>query len=443
MKTIVCVSHVVPWPGAHGNEVRLQRLLVWLRKHDFRIILVLTKGDVGPEQADLVRRHVDRLEMPCQSTRRIDPRRFFERCRLWFETMRSGPAAGGPPPRPQPMQELADLICPERVTRLVNRVGKEERVDVYYAYYAFMLQAFRDVPCRERIVCDTVEMFSMVRDAAAGAALDSVLTFSREEERTMLLQCGHVLAIQHAEAGYLVELVPERRVSTVGMDCDVPAVPGLPSGAAELVGIVGSANPANVDGLRLFLDRSWPLIRDRAPRARLKIAGQLGTAVRQWYPDTPPDGVEAIGRVEDMAEFYRHVRVVVNPVRVGTGLKIKTIEALAHCRPIVTYPVGCEGIVPAPARAWWVVEDASAMAEACAALLGDPARCDAMAEAAKAFASAALAADSVYAPLVRVIDTIDAGRACGAGEDSGRQRRREVASLIAAVPPGPAETSAE
>lgn len=324
--------------------------------------------------------------------------------------MRSWLAAGGAEPESRPMQRLADRICPDVIGRLVQRVATEEAVDIYYAYYAFALNALRHVSQRERIVCDSVELFSMVHFDAAGVAIDNVLSFCREEEREMLLQSGHVLAIQRAEAAYLAELVPERPVWTVGMDHEVPESPGRPSESAELVGIVGSANQPNIDGLRLFLDRCWPLVRARAPRARLRIAGQLGAATRPWYPDTLPDGVEVMGWVEHLAGFYRDLRVVVNPVRAGTGLKIKTIEALAHCRPIVAYAIGCEGIDPAAEQAWWIVEDAESMAEACVSLLQNPARCDAMALAARRFASAALTADSVYAPLSRVLDTMGVGR---------------------------------
>jgi hypothetical protein len=38
------------------------------------------------------------------------------------------------------------------------------------------------------------------------------------------------------------------------------------------------------------------------------------------------------------------VRVVINPVFAGTGAKIKTVEALSHLRPIVTWPTGVEGL---------------------------------------------------------------------------------------------------
>lgn len=410
MKTILCVSHVVPWPGAHGNEIRLQRLLVWLRKQRFRIILVITAADVEAERIALMRRHVDRLELPCQSTRSLDAGRLLDRLRHGIGTLRSWLASGGIPPERGPMQTLADAVCPDRVGRLVRRLEKEEPVDIYLAYYGFALRAFSHVACRERVVCDTVEAFSMVRHDAAGKPTDRVLSFSPPEEREMLLASGHIMAIQRAEAEYLAQLVPERPVRTVGLDCDVPPHPGLPSEAAEVIGVVGSANQANVDGLRLFLDRSWPLIRARVPRARLRIAGGLGAAARELGGSTAPAGMETTGWVADIAEFYRGVRLVVNPVQIGTGLKIKTVEALAHCRPVVTYAIGCEGIEPGAAEGLCVVDEASAMAEACATLLLDPARCDQMALAAGGFASAALSADSIYAPLRGLLDAIRGGR---------------------------------
>ena len=51
-----------------------------------------------------------------------------------------------------------------------------------------------------------------------------------------------------------------------------------------------------------------------------------------------------LGRVDDLAELYRSARVVINPVLAGTGLKIKTVEALSRLRPIVTWPTGVEGL---------------------------------------------------------------------------------------------------
>lgn len=415
MTTILCVSHVCPWPARHGNELRLQRLLGWMRRRGYRVILVLTASDVDRQRTELTGRHVDRLELPCQTTLPGRIRRLLARWRAWCASRLSGRHPVGGPHDGGGMRQLADVLCPADVRRLVRRVTREEPVDIHVAFYAFALPAFGHVERRETVICDTVEAFSMPRHDPDGSPIAATLSVPRDEERSMLLGCGQILAIQRVEAEYFAGLVPERPVATVGMDHQVPASAGPPSAAPERIGIIGSPNRANVDGLRLFLAECWPMIARLAPDGRLWIAGQLGAAIRTHLADALPEGVETIGNVEDVADFYRQVRVVVNPVRGGTGLKIKSIEALAHGRPVVTFPIGCEGIEPGAERALWVCERPDGMATACATLLRDPAACDRMGAAAREFAATALAADHVYAPLARIIDTLTGRRADAPG----------------------------
>jgi hypothetical protein len=51
-----------------------------------------------------------------------------------------------------------------------------------------------------------------------------------------------------------------------------------------------------------------------------------------------------LGRVENTEDFYVHCSFTINPVRAGTGLKIKTIESLEHCRPVITTGEGARGL---------------------------------------------------------------------------------------------------
>jgi hypothetical protein len=53
------------------------------------------------------------------------------------------------------------------------------------------------------------------------------------------------------------------------------------------------------------------------------------------------------GVVDDVAPLYREARVAINPAVAGTGLKIKTMEALQHLRPIITFPHGVDGVTDA------------------------------------------------------------------------------------------------
>ncbi len=107
----------------------------------------------------------------------------------------------------------------------------------------------------------------------------------------------------------------------------------------RIVLYVGSGNPMNVHGLREFLKFAWPSIREQIPDAVLRVAGAVGEAL-----DHCPPGVEVLGRVADLDGFYRTARVVINPALAGTGVKIKTVEALSHLRPVVTWPTGVEGL---------------------------------------------------------------------------------------------------
>jgi hypothetical protein len=68
-------------------------------------------------------------------------------------------------------------------------------------------------------------------------------------------------------------------------------------------------------------------------------------------------GVYVAGAVEDVTPFYREASLVINPVVAGTGAKIKTIEALCHLRPIVTWPAGIDGLDPQLAARCVVARD--------------------------------------------------------------------------------------
>ena len=84
------------------------------------------------------------------------------------------------------------------------------------------------------------------------------------------------------------------------------------------------------------------------------------------------DGVELCGQVPELSAIYAKAHVVLNPVRGGTGLKTKSIEAMSYGRPLVTTPTGTLGIETGYDRAYLVGEDARSLAERCLSLLRDP-----------------------------------------------------------------------
>jgi glycosyltransferase involved in cell wall biosynthesis len=384
--------------------MRLQRLVLWLKSKGVQVTLVLISLNYSTDQLTQTRANVDQLEIASPDHPLLHPqsrrKRFITRLRLGRQAMnaRKKIILSGS------MHEFAANMVPGHVNSLVRRIALESPVDYYLAYYPFTLQAFVGLAKSIPLICDTVEVFSMTRLDPQGSPSNPVLSFSPDEERQMLLQADIVLAIQYVEANYLSSLLPERPVLTVGIDFEMPTDPGLPSMADELIGIIGSDNEANWEGLQCFLLHSWPLILASNPNARLVVAGKLGKQLSVQHATTQlPAGVITEGWVKDLGGFYRSLRFALNPVLRGTGLKIKTVEALAHGRPVVSFPVGLEGIDFPGMKPWRLATTPQEMAEACSTLLQDPEHCDAMANTALQVAKDIFSANSVYAPLERLL----------------------------------------
>ncbi|MEM9563713.1 MAG: glycosyltransferase family 4 protein [Actinomycetota bacterium] len=119
------------------------------------------------------------------------------------------------------------------------------------------------------------------------------------------------------------------------------------------------------------------LIRAEVPDARLSVAGDLRGA------PTPPhhEAVDYHGFVPDLTDHYAGAAVAVAPLNAGGGTRVKVLEALARCRPLVATPFAVEGLDLAADRELLVSDDPEVFAEHCIGLLRDPAGGRRMAEA--------------------------------------------------------------
>lgn len=139
--------------------------------------------------------------------------------------------------------------------------------------------------------------------------------------------------------------------------------------------------PPNVDAAVYLLREIWPLIRREMPQARLVLAGAHPNRIpRSGYS---LDGVEFPGFVDDLDGLYRRSSLVVCPIRVGSGMRIKILEASAYGRPVVATTVAAEGIELTRGDEIILEDGAQAFAKACLDLLGDPQRGKAIGERAR------------------------------------------------------------
>ena len=97
----------------------------------------------------------------------------------------------------------------------------------------------------------------------------------------------------------------------------------------------------NIEGIRHFVDRIFPLVKDKLPDVELRVVGQGEKTFLDSMNSV--DGIVAPGFIDDLAVEYTNARVVIVPIYHGAGTCIKFIEALSMNRPIVSTPFGARG----------------------------------------------------------------------------------------------------
>jgi hypothetical protein len=146
--------------------------------------------------------------------------------------------------------------------------------------------------------------------------------------------------------------------------CQPPIMVRPPSERAEAVPprdilLVTSDNPGNLASLKWFIAQVWPAARKAG--LNCTVVGNINWRVQHEGID--PQGIEFRGTVEHLAPWYASARVVALPTIEGTGIGIKTLEAMAAGVPTVATTLVYRGLPsdwekPAPP-----IDDAAAFAE--------------------------------------------------------------------------------
>ncbi|WP_292052422.1 MULTISPECIES: glycosyltransferase [unclassified Brevundimonas] len=248
-----------------------------------------------------------------------------------------------------------DDWCPDALVSRVRALTAQNRYSAVIVNYVWLSGCFEAVHDSLRIL-DTHDLFGDRARLAIDAGLEPSWFFTTvEEERRGLDRADLVLAIQDEEERILAART-KARVQIAGHLID--AIPAIerPYTDNPVFGYFGSANPWNIASARA-LDRA--LVAPQST-ARWAVAGSVcqNVGTLQSHPIT-------LGRVNHPSDFYDMVDCVLNPMTAGTGLKIKTIEALAYGRPVMGTDQAFVGL-PARHEAH-VLADPDAMVQAMAA----------------------------------------------------------------------------
>lgn len=239
------------------------------------------------------------------------------------------------------------------------------------------LELVREYAPRATVVYDTVDLH-WVREARRAAfeaggdplkpQLSPKASGMRELELGLIRATDVTVVVSEPERVQVLEDVPDANVHVIPNVNELRArVP--PVGIREGVLFVGGfEHPPNVEAVMMLVQDVMPAVWRTLGGVRVVIVGA----------DPPPevqalasDHVEIKGWVPDLEPLLGSVRAMVAPLRYGAGLKGKVTQALAAGLPVVTTPIGAEGLDATDGEQMLIGRDANELAERTTRVLRD------------------------------------------------------------------------
>lgn len=190
------------------------------------------------------------------------------------------------------------------------------------------------------------ERFCLERDASGEQSLeyDAYLAYLRANEVSLINLYDAVITLSEVDRKKLVRdgVTAEVYGSMAIVNTPAELLPAAQEPGFELSFIGKDTHSPNVDGLMWFLDNCWGLLLDKEPSYHLTVIGKWSSSfveeVEAGYAN-----VSFSGYVDDLSGCIRNTVMIV-PVRIGSGIRMKILEAASVGAPVVSTTIGAEGL---------------------------------------------------------------------------------------------------
>lgn len=355
--TILVIDNDVPRPDRHAGDVTMSQYLGMLVSSGWRVVFGPVKGRADGSTAEAVENlGIELIRPPVTIEQWLADHGDHVR-KVWIA-------------RPEIASEFLDVLRSRTTAQIV-----------YYTHDLHSVRMEREAALRN--------------DPALREEADSM----RELERNIFRSVDRVSSPSPDEYNTIRTLAPDVPISTIPpyfyKDSDILHYgPEHFAALRDIVFIGGFPHIPNVDAALFIAHEIMPLVWKEKPEARLLLVGYnpppevLGLAGER---------VIVTGQVPKIEPYFAGARVMLAALRYGAGLKGKVVEAMRLGVPVVTTPIGAEGIGLENGRDAFIATDPQDLADAVVRLMGDAELCASLSEAGAA--------------RVRALFSISAGRA--------------------------------
>jgi hypothetical protein len=229
-----------------------------------------------------------------------------------------------------------DDTYPNGLTSFVKKLNEQYHFDICIVNYIQLSKLFTKVKFPKTAI--------FTHDSFAYKELktnDGCASMDAAQEAKGLQRSENLFAVQDEEAIYFKMLSPRSKVYNIYSKYDYYSQPVVDN---KNIMFLSGSNQYNQNGIRWFVNEVFPLIRTSFQDTKLLIGGSICKVIDDLKS---VEGVKLLGFVDNVYDFYAQGDVAINPVYQGTGLKIKTFEALSYGKVTMVHPHSMEGVFDA------------------------------------------------------------------------------------------------
>ena len=182
-----------------------------------------------------------------------------------------------------------------------------------------------------------------------------------------------ILMTTERERHILKGLLPENLIEVVRTGIDIEAFSEICAvqEVPHQIIFTGTMNYyPNIYAVLFFAQQCWPLIRAQVPDATWQIVGRNPPLEIGRLAELP--GVTVTGSVPGVRPYLASSAVAIAPLQIGSGTRVKILEALAMRKAVVSTSVGCEGLSLVPGKHLIVADQPEEIVQAVVALMNNP-----------------------------------------------------------------------
>ena len=232
--------------------------------------------------------------------------------------------------------------------RRAEQLLKQEPYDLVICDFVQMARNALGLPAKASLLFQhnvEAQIYERHAENASGWLMRKFMGLQWRKMRRFESEAGHdfdaVVAVSDADRTHFESEYGWQNAHTIDTAVDTNYF--QPNGRAEKadrVLFIGSLDwLPNIDGLRFFVENVWPAILAQRPRAVFQIVGRNPAAAVERLAQR--SGVELVGSVADVRPYLADATVVVVPLLVGGGTRIKIFEAMAMRKAVVSTSRRC------------------------------------------------------------------------------------------------------